>query len=50
MSSPRSAKRSIGQFFSLTRSHVCSELERLCRLGLLDVTGAAGAFSDQAGV
>jgi DNA-binding PadR family transcriptional regulator len=32
------AERSIGQFFSLTRSHVYSELERLCRLGLLDVT------------
>jgi DNA-binding PadR family transcriptional regulator len=30
------AERSIGQFFSLTRSHVYSELERLCRLGLLD--------------
>jgi DNA-binding PadR family transcriptional regulator len=32
------AGRSIGQFFSLTRSHVYSELERLCGLGLLDVT------------
>ena len=32
------AERSIGQFFSLTRSHVYSELERLCRSGLLDVT------------
>jgi len=32
------AERSIGQFFSLTRSHVYSELDRLCRLGLLDVT------------
>jgi DNA-binding PadR family transcriptional regulator len=32
------AERSIGQFFSLTRSHVYSELERLCRLGLLHVT------------
>jgi DNA-binding PadR family transcriptional regulator len=32
------AERSIGQFFSLTRSHVYSELERLCRLGLLEVT------------
>jgi DNA-binding PadR family transcriptional regulator len=32
------AERSIGQFFSLTRSHVYSELERLCALGLLDVT------------
>jgi DNA-binding PadR family transcriptional regulator len=32
------AERSIGQFFSLTRSHVYSELERLCHMGLLDVT------------
>ncbi len=32
------AERSIGQFFPLTRSHVYSELERLCRLGLLDAT------------
>jgi len=32
------AERSIGQFFSLTRSHIYSELERLCGLGLLDVT------------
>ncbi len=32
------AERSIGQFFPLTRSHVYSELDRLCRLGLLDVT------------
>ena len=32
------AERSIGQFFSLTRSHMYSELDRLCRLGLLDVT------------
>lgn len=32
------AERSIGQFFSLTRSHVYSELDRLCRLGLLEVT------------
>jgi PadR family transcriptional regulator AphA len=32
------AERSIGQFFSLTRSHVYSELDRLCRMGLLDVT------------
>ena len=31
------AERSIGQFFSVTRSHVYSELERLCRLGLLTV-------------
>ena len=32
------AERSVGQFFSLTRSHLYSELDRLCRLGLLDVT------------
>ena len=32
-----SAERSIGQFLSLTRSHVYSE-ERVCRSGLLDVT------------
>lgn len=32
------AQRSIGQFFPLTRSHVYSELERLCRLGLLKAT------------
>jgi PadR family transcriptional regulator, regulatory protein AphA len=32
------AERSIGQFFPLTRSHAYSELDRLCRLGLLDVT------------
>lgn len=32
------AERSIGQFFSMTRSHVYSELDRLCRLGLLDET------------
>lgn len=32
------AERSVGQFFPLTRSHVYSELEQLCRLGLLDVT------------
>lgn len=32
------AERSIGQFFSVTRSHIYSELERLCRLGLLGVT------------
>lgn len=32
------AERSVGQFFSLTRSHVYSELDRLCRLGLLDAT------------
>jgi DNA-binding PadR family transcriptional regulator len=32
------AERSIGNFFPLTRSHVYSELDRLCRLGLLDAT------------
>ena len=32
------AERSIGNFFSLTRSHVYSELERLCKLGLLEAT------------
>jgi DNA-binding PadR family transcriptional regulator len=32
------AERSVGQFFSLTRSHVYSELERLCRLGLVRAT------------
>ena len=32
------AERSIGNFFSLTRSHVYSELERLCPLGLLEAT------------
>ena len=32
------AEGSIGQFFPLTRSHLYSELDRLCRLGLLDVT------------
>ena len=32
----RYAERSIGNFFPLTRSHVYSELDRLCRLGLLD--------------
>jgi DNA-binding PadR family transcriptional regulator len=32
------AEVSIGQFFPLTRSHIYSELDRLCRLGLLDVT------------
>ncbi|MBV9325574.1 MAG: PadR family transcriptional regulator, partial [Chloroflexi bacterium] len=34
----RYAERSIGNFFPLTRSHVYSELDRLCRLGLLDAT------------
>jgi DNA-binding PadR family transcriptional regulator len=29
------AQRSIGQFFSVTRSHVYAELERLCQSGLL---------------
>jgi DNA-binding PadR family transcriptional regulator len=32
------AERSIGNFFPLTRSHVYSELERLCHLGLLEAT------------
>jgi DNA-binding PadR family transcriptional regulator len=32
------AERSIGNFFPLTRSHVYSELDRLCRLGLLAAT------------
>ncbi len=32
------AQRSIGNFFPLTRSHVYSELDRLCRLGLLEAT------------
>jgi len=32
------AQRSIGNFFPLTRSHVYSELDRLCRLGLLSAT------------
>lgn len=32
------AERSIGNFFSLTRSHIYSELERLCGLGLLEAT------------
>lgn len=32
------AERSVGQFFSLTRSHVYSELDRLCQLGMLEVT------------
>ncbi len=32
------AERSIGNFFPLTRSHVYSELDRLCRLALLEAT------------
>ena len=32
------AERSIGNFFSLTRSQVYSELDRLCALGLLEAT------------
>jgi DNA-binding PadR family transcriptional regulator len=32
------AERSIGNFFPLTRSHVYSELERLCARGLLAVS------------
>jgi DNA-binding PadR family transcriptional regulator len=32
------AERSIGNFFPLTRSHVYSELDRLCQLGLLEAT------------
>ncbi|MGO9298054.1 MAG: PadR family transcriptional regulator, partial [Streptosporangiaceae bacterium] len=32
------AKRSIGNFFPLTRSHIYAELDRLGRLGLLDAT------------
>ncbi|MGN6169699.1 MAG: PadR family transcriptional regulator [Solirubrobacteraceae bacterium] len=32
------AERSIGNFFPLTRSHIYSELDHLCRLGLLDAT------------
>ncbi len=31
------AARSVGNFFPLTRSHIYLELDRLCRLGLLDV-------------
>lgn len=37
----RYAERSIGNFFPLTRSHVYIELERLCRLGLLEATEVA---------
>jgi DNA-binding PadR family transcriptional regulator len=32
------AGRSVGNFFPLTRSHIYLELDRLCRLGLLDAT------------
>jgi DNA-binding PadR family transcriptional regulator len=32
------ADRSIGQFFPLARSHVYTELDRLCGCGLLEVT------------
>lgn len=32
------AERSVGNFFPLTRSHIYSELDRLCRLGLLAAT------------
>jgi DNA-binding PadR family transcriptional regulator len=32
------AERSVGNFFSLTRSHVYTQLDRLCELGLLDAT------------
>ncbi|MBV9800484.1 MAG: PadR family transcriptional regulator [Solirubrobacterales bacterium] len=32
------AERSIGNFFPLTRSHIYSELDRLCRLSLLEAT------------
>ncbi len=32
------AERSIGNFFPLARSHIYSELDRLCRLGLLEAT------------
>jgi PadR family transcriptional regulator, regulatory protein AphA len=32
------AERSIGNFFSLTRSHIYSELDRLCELGLLEAS------------
>jgi DNA-binding PadR family transcriptional regulator len=32
------AERSVGNFFPLTRSHIYSELERLCGLGLLEAT------------
>ena len=32
------AERSVGNFFPLTRSHIYSELDRLCRHGLLEAT------------
>jgi DNA-binding PadR family transcriptional regulator len=32
------AERSVGNFFSLTRSHIYTQLDRLCELGLLDAT------------
>ena len=32
------AQGSLGNFFPVTRSHVYSELDRLCRLGLLEAT------------
>jgi PadR family transcriptional regulator, regulatory protein AphA len=35
------AERSIGNFFTLTRSHIYSELDRLGRLGLLEATEIA---------
>lgn len=34
----RYGERSVGNFFPLTRSHIYSELERLCGLGLLEAT------------
>jgi len=34
----RYAERSIGNFFALTRSHIYAELDRLCKLGLLEAT------------
>jgi DNA-binding PadR family transcriptional regulator len=35
------SERSIGNFFPIARSQIYSELERLCRLGLLSVTEVA---------
>ncbi len=32
------ARRSVGNFFPLTRSHIYLELDRLCRLGFLEAT------------
>ena len=32
------AERSVGNFFSLTRSHIYTQLDRLCELGLLEAT------------